>query len=138
MPKSSSPVRLQEDLMQSARLAGSQLHRSAAEQIEYWASLGRQIADFVDPQSLLDVAAGLARLRVEPIMGQSVDSESVFAAVESDRRSGALQQKVTQAAIRYQASRAHPGYLEQIDANGACTLGNFREGVFVPREEQAA
>jgi len=138
MPKSASPVRLQEDLMQSASLAGSQFHRSAAEQIEYWASLGQQIAGFVDPQSLLDIAAGLARLRVEPIMAQPVASESVFAAVESDRRSGALQQKVTQAAMRYQASRTYPGFLEQIDATGKSTLGTFRQGVFVPREEQAA
>ena len=140
MPKSASPVRLQEDLMQSASLAGSQLHRSAAEQIEYWASLGQQIAGFVNPQSLLAVAAGLARLRVEPIMAQPVASESVFAAVESERRSGALSRKVTQAAIRYQASRTHPGYLEQIDANGLRTLGTlgtFRQAVFVPLEEQA-
>lgn len=137
MPKSASPVRLQEDLMQSASLAGSQLHRSAAEQIEYWASLGQQIAGFVDPQSLLDVAAGLARLKVEPVMAQPVASEAVFAAVESDRRSGALQHKVTEAAIRYQASRTHPGYLEQIDANGKSTHGTFCHGVFVPHEEKA-
>ena len=137
MLKSAFPVRLQEDLMQSASLAGSQLHRSAAEQIEYWASLGRQITGFVDPQNLLDVAAGLARLRVEPIMAEPVASEAVFAAVEADRRSAVLPQKVTQAAIRYQASRTHPGYLEQIDANGVRTLGSFHQGLFVPREEQA-
>ncbi|MCF8003822.1 MAG: ParD-like family protein [Chromatiaceae bacterium] len=44
MRKSASPIRLQEDLMQSASLAGSQLHRSAAEQIEYWAWLAAQTA----------------------------------------------------------------------------------------------
>ncbi|MFP4279803.1 MAG: hypothetical protein ACLFQI_07360 [Halochromatium sp.] len=118
-------------------LAAAQHHRSAAEQIEYWAELGQQIADFVDPQSLLDVAAGLARLRVEPILAQPVASEAVFAAVESNRRSRVLPEKVTEAAIRYQASRTHPGYLEQIDAHGKHILGSFRQGVFVPRDEQA-
>lgn len=71
-------------------------------------------------------------------MAQPIDSETVLAALKSDRRSGGLHQKVTQAAIRYQASRTTPGYLEQIDANGLRTLGSFRQGVFVPREEPAA
>lgn len=136
MPKSASPVRLREDLMQSASLTGSRHHRSAAQQIEYWASLGRQVAGFVDPDSLLDVAAGLARLRVEPILAQPVSPEAVFAAVEADRDSGMLSKKVSTATIRYQASRTHPGYLERIDDNGARTLGTFHGGVFTPAEEE--
>lgn len=138
MPKSASPVRLQEDLMQSASLAGTRLHRSAAEQIEYWASLGQQVARFVDPDSLLEVAAGLARLKVEPIVAQPIAPDAVFAAVEADRRSGLLSNKTTTAAIRYQASRAHPGYLERIDINGTRTLGTFHNGVFTPREVHEA
>ncbi len=137
MPKAASPVRLQEDLMQSASLAGMRLHRSAAEQIEYWASLGRQVAGFVDPDSLLEVATGLARLKVEPIQAQPVAPDAVFAAVEADRRSGMLSKKATTAAIRYQASRTHPGYLERIDTNGTRTLGTFHDGVFTPCEVDA-
>jgi len=137
MPKSASPVRLREDLMQSASLTGSRHHRSAAEQIEYWATLGRQVAGFVDPDSLLDVAAGLARLKVEPILAQPVSPEAVFAAVEADRGSGMLPQKVCTAAIRYQASRAHPGYLERIDQNDTRTLGTFDGGVFTPCEKES-
>lgn len=136
MPKSASPVRLREDLMQSARLAGSRQHRSAAEQIEYWASLGRQVAGFVDPDNLLEVSAGLARLKVEPILAQPVGPEAVFAAVEADRRSGMLPKKVSTAAIRYQASRTHPGYLERIDDKGTRTLGTFHGGVFTPCERE--
>lgn len=137
MPKSLSPVRLQDDLMRNATLAGARLHRSAAEQIEYWATLGQQIAGFVDPDSLLDIAAGLARLRVEPVVGQPVTPEAVFDAVESDRDSGILSSKVTSATFRYQASNAHPGYLERIDNNGVRTLGLFLDGGFVPRAELA-
>ena len=57
---------LQEALMRSAALAGALHHRSAAQQIEYWASLGQGVSSQLDPESLLDVAAGLARLKVEP------------------------------------------------------------------------
>lgn len=138
MAKAASPVRLQEELMQAASLTGARLHRSAAEQVEYWASLGRQIANFVDPDTLLEVAAGLARLKVEPTMPQSVDPEAVFAAVEVDRCSGELSKKVTASAIRYQASATHPGHLEQIDANGVRTVGTFHNGVFTPLNSKTA
>lgn len=135
MTKAASPVRLQSELMQAATLAGARLHRSAAEQIEYWASLGRQIAHFVDPDTLLEVAAGLARLKVEPTLAQPVDPDAVFAAVEADRRSGELSKKVTTAAIRYQASVTHPGYLERIDERCVRTVGTFHNGVFSPVNE---
>jgi len=120
--------------MQSARLTGARHHRSAAQQIEYWASLGRQVAGFVDPDSLLEVSAGLARLKVEPILAQPVSTEAVFYAVEADRRAAMLAEKVSTATIRYQASRTHPGYLERIDHNGTRTLGTFQGGVFTPYE----
>jgi hypothetical protein len=42
---------------------------------------------------------------------------------------------VTSATFRYQASNAHPGYLERIDTNGVRTLGRFLDGAFVPRAE---
>lgn len=132
MAKAASPVRLQEDLMQAASVTGARLHRSAAEQVEYWASLGRQIAAFVDPDTLLKIGAGLARLKVEPTVSQPIGPEVVFAAVEADRRSGELSKKVTTAPIRYQASVTHPGYLEQVDEKGVCVVGTFRSGIFTP------
>jgi len=134
MPKAASPVRLQNELMQAASVAGKRLHRSIAEQVEYWASLGRQISDFVDPDTLLKVRYGLARLKVEDTVAQPVDPDAVFAAVEADRLSGELSSKVTTAAIRYQVSIKHPGYLEQVDEHGVRTVGSFHRGVFTSRE----
>lgn len=134
MPKAASPIRLQSELMQAAGVAGKRLHRSAAEQVEYWATLGRQVASFIDPDMLLKVSAGLAHLKVEPSMAQPVDSDEVFTAVEADRHSGELLGKVTAAKTRYQVSIRHPGYLEQIDEHGNYTVGRFEGGVFTPFE----
>lgn len=72
MVKSASPIRLQDDLMRKAALAGARHHRSTAEQIEYWAALGQAVAARLDPDLLLDVKAGLARLRVEPVRAAAV------------------------------------------------------------------
>jgi hypothetical protein len=135
MAKAASPIRLQDDLMQAAIVAGVRWHRSTADQVEYWAALGRQIAHFVDPDTLLEVAAGLAHLKVEPTISQPIDPDAVFAAVEADRHSGELSTKVTSATIRFQASVTHPGYLVQIDENGAYTVGSFHNGIFTPLEQ---
>ena len=130
MPKSGSPVRLQQELMQSATLAGARQHRSAAEQIEYWAALGQQMAGVLDPDKLLDVLTGLAALKVVPVTSVAVDSEQAFAALEHQRRSGQLSRSVSSASLRYQASRDLPGLLEEINANGTRRLGHFRGGRF--------
>ncbi|MCT0226007.1 ParD-like family protein [Synechococcus sp. CS-1328] len=118
--------------MESAARIGARHHRSAAEQIEYWAALGRQVARVLDPDTLLDVAAGLTRLRPEPVVAPMVSPEQVFAAVEADRQSGALQQIVSSAAFRYQASITQPGSLEQITPDGTRIVGLFRHGLFQP------
>ena len=132
MPKSASPVRLQQALMQSGALAGARQHRSAAEQIEYWAALGQQVAGMLDPDKLLDVASGLAALKVEPITSTAVAPEQVFAALEQQRRSGQLSQSISGASLRYQASKAQPGLLEEIRPNVNRRPGRFRHGLFEP------
>lgn len=113
-------------------LARARQHRSAAEQIEYWAALGQQVAGVLDPDKLLDVASGLAALKVEPITSAAVAPEQVFAALEQQRRSGQLNQSVSAASLRYQASKAQPGLLEELKPNGNRRLGRFRDGLFEP------
>lgn len=118
--------------MESAKQFGQIHHRSAAEQIEYWALLGQRVSRILDPETLLDLAAGLVRLRLEPVVQAGVDPQQVFDALDADRVSGALQSAVTRAPLRYQASEEHPGYLEQISASGQRHVGQFVDGVFRP------
>ena len=134
MAKSASPVRLQDALMRSAALAGARHHRSAAQQIEYWASLGREVAALLDPDRLLAVQAGLARLHVEPVTAPSVISQQVFAALEADRSSGVLANSVSSAPVRYQACSSRPGYLERLDRDGSRSVGRFAHGEFLACE----
>ena len=134
MAKSASPVRLQEALMRSADLAGARHHRSAAQQIEYWASLGREVAALLDPDRLLAVQAGLARLHVEPVTAPSVIPQQVFAALEADRSSGVLANSVSSAPVRYQSCSSRPGYLERLDKDGSRSVGRFANGEFLACE----
>jgi len=135
MAKSASPVRLQEDLMQAATLTGARCHRSAAEQVEYWASLGRQLAQMLDPNQLAAVAAGLARLRIEAVVGTPIPPEQVLESLAQTRET--LAAALVGSGPRYQASARYPGYLEQLDAQGQVTVGQFRNGVFLPLDPAA-
>lgn len=134
--KASSPIRLQVDLMKAAAVAGKIENRNAVEQVEYWASLGRKIANFVDSTALLEVAAGLAKIKVEPVVGHPINPDGVFTSIETHRLSGDLSQKVTAATTTYQASRNHPGYLEEINESGNRRTGTFQNGVFTPLIEK--
>ena len=137
MAKAASPIRLQKALMESARVSGSVLHRSAAEQIEYWADIGQKVSRIVDPEILLAVKAGLARLTVEKVESTAVDPEAVFTSLDTDRESGALASAIAeQSPIRYQASKTNPGLLEHVDPAGNVEVGQFINGEFVPSSSE--
>ncbi len=133
MAKAASPIRLQKDLMDDAALTGKRYHRSASEQVEYWASIGRRISGVIDPDTLLSLVAGLVRVQVEPVYGQAINPELVFQNLERERKQGTLADKITTSAIKYQASSTHPGYLDRIDENNCITTGQFKEGKFILR-----
>ena len=135
MAKAASPIRLQEELMQAATTAGQRMHRSAAEQVEYWASIGRSVARVVDPDNLLAVSAGLAQLKVVPVEPPVIDPDDLFAALEQERKSGTLAASISGAGVRYQASVALPGQLEQINPDGSVVVGQFSMGIFTPLTE---
>lgn len=137
MAKAASPVRLQKELMEAASRSGERLHRSAAEQVEYWADIGRTVDASVSPDSLLEVATGLARLKVERVVSVPVDPTAVFAALERDRNSGRLTQSIPGTGVRYQASQTILGALERIDAEGAITVGTFENGEFIAQPDSS-
>ncbi|NQY38231.1 MAG: hypothetical protein HRT37_25495 [Alteromonadaceae bacterium] len=131
MAKAISPIRLQNDLMNSAKVIGALMHRSAAEQIEYWAYLGQKMSDIITPQTLLDINAGLTKISVQPVVDSSVNFDDVLNEVHLRAASGELSQTIANGKIRYQASDSHPGFLEQIAPDGSVTIGLFKAGDFL-------
>lgn len=130
MAKASSPIRIQSDLMSNAAVLGKLHHRSAAEQIEYWASIGQKVESLLDPESLLQIKAGLLRVKLEQVNAPALNADMVFGNLDMKRSTGELKAEVSQNKLRYQASSTHPGMLEQIDAKGKVKVGQFDNGVF--------
>jgi hypothetical protein len=135
MAKASSPIRLQNELMQAAELTAGRYRRSTAEQIEYWAELGRSVSSTLNPDVLLSIQAGLSRLNVEPVLAQPVDPGVVFNTLEAQRHNQTLSAGVSESRLRYQASLTHPGYLERIGQQGEVAVGQFKNGQFIPMDE---
>jgi len=75
MAKAASPDRLQSELMKAASFTGLRYRRSAAEQFEYWADIGRKVADIIAPDSLLAVTSGLAKISIDPVVSRSLDPD---------------------------------------------------------------
>ena len=135
MAKAASPIRLQQDLMQAAESTAKRFHRSTAEQIEYWAELGRSVSSSLNPDVLLAIKAGLATLNVEQVVSPRIDPDVVFSALETQRKHRALQHAVSGSSVRYQSSLTHPGWLERVGQNGEVSIGQFKNGEFVAMDE---
>lgn len=123
-------IRLENSLMLAAKNAAVVNKRTAVEQIEYWAELGRNISRFVDPETLIACSSGLAELKVEKINARPINPTDIFAKLDLKRDSGELAKSITTTKVRFQASKEYPGLLEKIDETGVVTLGTFKNGLF--------
>lgn len=124
--------------MQAAESTAKRFHRSTAEQIEYWAELGRSVSSSINPDTLLAIKTGLAKLNVEQVLSPKLDPNMVFNALERQRNEHSLQRELTSSSVRYQSSLTHPGWLERIGQDGVVTVGQFKNGQFVSKGEASS
>ena len=132
MAKAHSPIRLDAKLMESAKLTGEVLKRSASEQVEFWASLGQMIANKLTAQDLIELKAGLVDIKLERSEPVSVNSDHLFQELNQKQQSGALQHAIQSHNIRYQMASDRQGYLEQVHPDGTRIVGKFIDGQFIP------
>ena len=95
------------------------------------AEIGCTMSKMLDPDDLLSISAGLAKIRIESVHSEPIDPGEVFQSLEAERVSGILPQTVTNSSMKYQISLKHPGYLEQINPDGTIKTGKFQGGVFI-------
>lgn len=129
---SSSPLRLDSDLVRAASAAARLHKRTLPRQIEYWAEIGRAVEKRIAMEDLLAVREGLARLIVQKGSMDAPEPVDVFNELETARKTGALAEAVANSSpVRYQVSQARPGLLERVEQGGRRTLGRFQNGEFV-------
>lgn len=126
--------RIDQDLAREAEREAKIQNRSKAKQLEYWAKLGKVISSQLNIADAYAVSQGIKSLKLEvPPAAQSspVDSDTIFNDLENDRLKGRLTENVTAAKIYYEASVAHPGYLDKVNSiTGERLAGSFINGTF--------
>jgi len=124
-------IRLSADLIRQAQSAASVQHRSIPNQVEYWATLGRIISSIIGIEDAYAILQGLKALRVEPTQTISIDSHTVFSALEADRAKGFADKPITSAPFYFEASQKTPGLLDRVDSlTGERKSGKFTNGEF--------
>lgn len=129
-----SAIRLDDNLVRAASVEATLNHRTTPKQIEMWAAIGRAVAQGVSMEDALAISQGLARVHVERVISQPVETRQVFELIQQARASKQLAQRLQANRVVYQASAEHPGLLEEIHPNGMRRIGQFENGVFVARQ----
>ena len=128
----STPLRVNDQLFKDAEIEGSIMNRSTAKQVEFWAELGKRVAQSVTPSDMIALLQGIANVRIELPISEPVNPDSVFATVNEANASYELGRKITRGGLYYEASSNHPGFLEQVKPDGSRLTGRFNNGVFTP------
>jgi len=129
---SSRSIRLDAELIDAAEHQGKAMHRSAPNQIEFWAALGRRLAPALSHRDLLAISQGLARIRVEAESSPRLDPDQVFAAVAAQSHKPFVSAAEQPAPFQYEASDS-PGFIDRVDAHGNRVTGTMVNGQFVAR-----
>jgi hypothetical protein len=110
----SQPVKLSDELVLDARVAGAAVERSIAGQVEYWAKLGRAIEPLLQGTQALSLCRS-----AKPISQclETVDSPEGHARVREYLQ--------TIPYPHYEAAPGEPGWLIRIEADGSRTKGRF-------------
>lgn len=124
-------IRLNSDLIFQAQSASAVQCRSIPNQIEYWATLGRIISSVIDIEDAYAILQGLKKIRVEPTQTISIDSDTVFNNLETDRAEGFVDKPITSAPFYFETSREKPGLLDRVNSQtGERHTGKFTDGKF--------
>lgn len=117
------PVKLSDNLVVDARLAGEIAERSINSQIEYWARLGRAI-------DVLLRADQVMRLKQR---GDARTLSDCIAAIDTDEgRARTRAYLASRPYPHFEASPDRPGSVVRIDEDGTRTIGRFVGRRFVP------
>ena len=126
-------VRLDDELVHDAETTASLHRRTTPKQIEYWAQIGKIVSHTTSGEELLYLMEGLAEVEIHPRSVEPIDADALFDELDHRRDTDDLAHSVTNAKVRYEASRKYPGLLDRIGADGERQSGLFRNGEFVPK-----
>lgn len=125
----SQPVKLSNELVIEARVAGEVLQRSIARQVEFWARLGQAVEPFLQGRQVQALSQNAPTSSLSACL-DSVDSPEGRRRVADYLRS--------QPYPHYEPAPDGRGLLVRIEADGRRTVGRFVKREFRPAKVKAS
>jgi hypothetical protein len=125
-----NPLRLSSNLIKDAEKQIKQSFRSVPKQIEFWASIGKEVESSMTPADVAALANGEIEIQILRKKSEPVDFEGVFTRIEADRAANTLVPKVLTGDVWYEESKEHPEMLVRVSTSGKRDVGIFKNGKF--------
>ena len=124
------PVKLSDDLVESAREEAANTDRSITGQIEHWAKIGRSVETLLRHRDVQSLKKSPLNTTLTSVARRDIQAVLARIADETDRRPLARSLKAGRTV--YQSDPAGSGLTERIEPDGRRTLGRFNDRRFVP------
>jgi ParD-like antitoxin of type II bacterial toxin-antitoxin system len=124
------PVKLSDELVESAREEAANTDRSITGQIEHWAKIGRSVETVLKHQEVQTLKRSPLSARLTRGARHAIQAALARVVADSDRRS--LARSLQMGRIVYQSDPAGSGLTERIEPDGSRTLGRLINRRFVP------
>jgi hypothetical protein len=124
------PVKLSDELVESAREEAAITDRSITGQIEHWAKIGRSVETVLRHQEVQTLKRSPLKARLTSGTRDAIKAVLERVVAAGDRRSLARSLKTGRTV--YQSDPAGSGLTERIEPDGSRTLGRFANRRFVP------
>jgi hypothetical protein len=124
------PVKLSDELVESAREEAANTDRSITGQIEHWAKIGRSVETVLKHQEVQALKRSPRSARLTSAARHAIEAALAGVVADSDRRS--LARGLQMGRTVYQSDPAGSGLTERIEPDGTRTLGRLMNRRFVP------
>jgi hypothetical protein len=123
------PVKLSDELVESAREEAANTDRSITGQIEHWAKIGRSVETVLRHQEVQALKRSPLNARLTSGARRAIQSALERVVAEGNRRS--LARSLQAGRTVYQSDPAGSGLTERIEPDGSRTLGRFVNRRFI-------
>lgn len=124
------PVKLSDELVESARAEAANTDRSITGQIEHWAKIGRSVEMVLQHQEVQALKRSPLNARLTSATRHAIQAALERVIAEGDRRS--LARSLRSGRTVYQSDPKGSGLTERIEPDGSRTVGRFVNRRFVP------
>jgi hypothetical protein len=132
-----SAVKISDQLLALAKEQGAGAHRSATEQIEHWATLGRGVEALISHADALALKRAGAAFPI-PAQISRKDTHALLSALAEDHNRERAQARIRAAGMPvYAADPEHPGRVIEVRADGTRVPGRLEGRQFVADEVHA-